>query len=250
MSIGDVPRLPSKRRVIVVVDGHDMERLEYEGGLNVLLDTQSVVVNADDPPDGELIEALDASNLLVPGQVLVQNPYIPDRYIPIATATADIAVSKHHLFTEFCFLLGAKSVSVDQLEVTTADGSTTFKAKGGRLGVGADLSAKHEQASRLGKQLTIDAKYGGGEADVKAAEAFLRRHRLLGDRHLESLLGMRRHRGNSLEEHTVTLSLTDQAKTNLKVAAKLKAPTFSFSADIERATSQSVEFTLTLKVRF
>ena len=141
-------------------------------------------------------------------------------------------------------------MSVDQLEVTTADGSTVFKASGGRLGVGGDLSAKHEQASRLGKQLTIEARYGGGDADIEAAESFLRTHRLLGDRHLESLMGMRRHQGNTLEEHTVTLSLTDQAKTNLKVAAKLTAPTFSFSADIERATSQSVDFTLTLKVRF
>jgi len=250
MSMGEVPKIPSKRRVIVVVDDHDRERLEYEGGSNVLLDTQSLVVNVDNPPDGELIEFLDASNLLIPGRVLVQNPYMPDRYVPIATATADIAVSKHHLFLEFCFLLGATSVSVDQLEVTTAEGSTTFKANGGRLGMSGELSAKHEQANRLGKQLTIEARYGGGQVDVEAAEAFLRSHRLFGDRHLESLLRMRRHQGNTLKEHIVTLTLTDQANTNLKVATKLTAPTFTFSADIERATNQSVEFTLTLKVSF
>lgn len=250
MGVGPMPRLPAKRRVLVVVDEHDRERLEYEGGGNVLLDNESWVINAEDPPESEIVDGLDAMNLLVPGQVLVQNPYLPDRYVPLVNATADIAATKHHLFTAFCHLLGARRVSVVQVEVVTEDGTTTFKAKGGRLGFGGDGSAKYDEVRRLGQQMQITAESSGGEPDLDAADAFLRRHRLAGDQHLASLLEMRRHPGNALKKHVVTLSLTDQAKTNLKVAAKLKAPTFSFSADIERATSRSFEFNLTLEVEF
>lgn len=250
MGIGEIPRLPAKRRVLVMVDEHELERLEYEGGAKVLFDNESCVVNVEDPPSSTIIDDLEGMNLLAPGQVLVQNPYLPDRYVPLVTATADIATSKHHLFTEFCFLLGAKSVAIEQLEEISGAETKVFKAKAGGWGTSGKLSAEHEQTKRLAQQLKVNASYSGGEPDLEAAEQFLRRHRLLGDQHLESLLGMRRHKGNSVLEHKVNISLTDEARTNLKVAAKLSTPAFSFSADIERATSQNVEFRLALKVTF
>ena len=250
MGTGALPALAAKRRVLVIVDEHDRERLEYDGGGHVILDNESWVINADDPPRSEIVDRLEAMNLLVPGQIVVQNPYSPDRYVPLATATADIAATKHHLFTMFCHMLGARRVSVVQAEAVTEEGTTTFRAQGDRLGVGGSGSVKHEEIRRLGQQLQILAEASGGSADLLAAEAFLRQHRLEGDQHLVALLEMRRHGRNVLNRHVVTLSLTDQARTNLKVAAKLKVPAFSFSADIERATSRSFEFNLTLEVTF
>jgi hypothetical protein len=250
MGVGPIPKLAAKRRVLVIVDEHDLERLQYEGGANVLLDGDSWVINAESPPEDALVTALDEMNLLVPGQVLVQNPYLPDRYVPVLCASADIAASKHHLFTAYCHLLGAKRVTVTQVEVVTDQDSTTVKAEGGRLGFGGSGSLKSEELRRLAQQMSINAEASGAEPDLDAAEAFLRRHRLTGDQHFVSLLDMRRHQGNSLRKHTMTLALSDQTKTNLKIAAKLKAPTFSFSADIERATSHSVEFNLSLEVEF
>jgi|GEM_PF-6456159 len=36
----------------------------------------------------------------------------------------------------------------------------------------------------------------------------------------------------------------------MKVAAKLKAPAYAFSAEIDRATTRTVDFNLTLEVEF
>lgn len=250
MGFGPFPKEPAKRKVLVIVDEHDLERLEYEGGSNVLLDGNSWIINSDDPPESDIIITLDHMNLMAPGQVLIQNPYRVDRYLPIENATADIAATKHHLFASFCHLLGAKRVSVKQGEVITVDGSTTLKVEGGRLGFSGEGKAEYKDLRRLGQQMTISMESSGGQADLAAAEKFLHNHRLIGDQHLLSLIEMCKHDGNVLQKHIMTLSLTDQAKTNLIIAAKLKAPTFSFSAEIERATSRSFDFNLTLEVEF
>jgi hypothetical protein len=250
MGSGTLPKDPAKRKVLVIVDEHDFERLMYEGGSNVLLDRESWVINTDDLPKSDLIRSLDQMNLLVPGHILIQNPYQVDTYIAITNATSVIAASKHHLFNQFCFLLGAKQILITQVEVITREGSISVKAEGGNLAYSGNGEVKYEEFRHFGQQLTIRVEASGGPADLASAKNFLCDHRLVGDQHFLSLLEMCKHKGNVLQKHTMKISLTDQAKTNLNIAAKLKAPAFSFSADIERTTNRSLEFNLTLEVEF
>ena len=84
----------------------------------------------------------------------------------------NIAVSKHHLFTG-SFILGAKSVSIEQLEVTTIDGSTLLRQKEGGLVLVLTFLQSMNRREGLEKQLTIDARYSGGDPDINAAEDFL-----------------------------------------------------------------------------
>ncbi len=161
MGSGPLPKEPSKRKVLVIVNEHDFERLRYDGGSHVLLDGESWVINTDDLPKSDLVNSLDQMNLLVPGHVLIQHPYQVDTYTTIANATSDIAASKHHLFNQFCFLLGAKHILVTQVEVITKEGSINVNAEGGRLAYGGKGEVKYEEFRRLGQQLTISVKASG-----------------------------------------------------------------------------------------
>jgi hypothetical protein len=251
MGFGDFPEDPDKRRVIVVVDGHNRERLDYEpGGGDVLDDPQSHVVVVGEDLNTSVGKRLKQLGLLAVDTVLLQSPFHPDDYAPIETAQVDFAISKHHLFVELCGLLGAKKVTVKELRVTTNERSVDVIAEGHRLLVTAEMATKFKGLDRLSQELSIGATFKGGEPDGKKVDEFLLRNRLAGDHHLASLARIASHEGNPVKKHLVTQSLTEKTKSNLEVAAKLKVPTFNFTGRITNATEGTVEFDLTTEIMF
>lgn len=255
VALGSFPVDPARRRAVLVLDRHDMERCAYEPDAGrALLDEEAHVlvfpVTATNDAPHALQNIVDAG-LARPGSVLAQNPYDLDRYEDAALASQRFALSKHLAFSAFCMRLGAKEVVVNQIDVRTRSGKSTFSASGERLGGSAAVDVEQEAFEKFRAQMTVRHEFAGGAANIAEAERFLRSSRLLGDQTMRSLLDMRRQDGNELRTLGLKLQLSSEAKSNLNVVARLKIPAFvKISTEYDRVVREHSEYDLAVTVRF
>jgi len=241
----------------MVLDQHDLDRCEYEPHASkLLLDDEayilSVPIGRQDPIPAALQNIID-SDLARAGKMLVQSPFDHDCYVEAECAAQSFALAKHLHFSIVCKILGAKEVRVEQINLRTSKSSMSANCEGMILVNGIPVygtaTGESESLQRLRAQLTLSNKYAGGEPDVEAAEQYLRCFRLFGDMSMRSILEMRRG-SNQLIEHKLVLSLSNEAKSNLKVAARLMVPAVSLSAKFSRVVEDGHDYTITVLVRF
>ncbi len=251
----DFPDDPARRRAIVVLDQHAIERCAYDSEYAAArLDEETHFLQFPVPPKQGVHSALQGladSALLRPGSVLVQSPFDPDSYAEASSAEADFALAKHMHFSKLCMHLGAKSVSVVQVdEEASSDKSSTMV--GAKKGVAsASLGTDSEELRKLKARMSLTDEFEGGDADIDGAVTHLRRCGLWGDASMRALIEMRSGgAANGLKSRKLNLSLSSEAKSNLKVAARLKLPVASLSADHRRALSHQQDYSLTVLVKF
>ena len=147
--------------------------------------------------------------------------------------------------------LGAKEVSVEQIDLRTRAGKSTLDIKGERLQASAQLTVENQELERFRAQLNLRDEFAGGPADVVAAERLLRRTGLWSDPNMRTLLEMRRDGTNQLLTRKLVLSLSSEAKNNLSVVGRLKIPAFvKLSGKYDRVVQEQYDYTLTVLVRF
>lgn len=257
MAAGSFPSDPCNRKVILVLNQHDLEKCAYEvDAARALLDEEAYVlrfpVGIQDHPPAALQNLLDAG-LARSGGMLVQSPYDADTYEDALLASQRFALAKHMYFSNLCMLLGAKEVSVDQVEVRMRSSETTVDAGGKRHGVGAQVTAesKEKEKEKFQAQMNLRDEFEGGPPDVTAAERLLRRTGLWSDPNMRSLLEMRRDGSNQLKARKLVLSLSSEAERNLNVVARLNVPTcLSISGEYKRVIHEQYDYLLTVLVRF
>lgn len=252
MSTGAFPKEPWKRKAILVLDQHDIERCGYElSAAGPLLDEETFVLKF--PPESTnsvVAELLDAGQVR-PGVVLVQSPFDKDVYEDVTQAASRFALAKHTIFSTFCMHLGAREVVVEQIELQSRTGRTTVDVKAGRAGVQGKVKAEHEAVDSFRSQMTLHDVFSGGEANPAEAEALLRRTGLLGDPNMRSLLEIRSAITNVITERRLTLNLSSEAKRNLNVVGRLNVASFvKLEADYARAVREQSEYHLTVRVTF
>jgi len=254
MALGSFPPNPSNRRAILVLHHHDVERCTYEAEASqALLDEEAYVLQFPVCTQGEppvaLQNLLDAG-LARPGAMLVQSPYETDTYEDASLAPQRFALAKHMYFSTLCMYLGAKKVSVEQIELCTRTGKTFFDVKASRLGGNAKISSESDELDRLRAQLNLCDEFTGGAPDTATAERLLRRTGLWSDPNMRSLIEMRRDSSNQLMTRRLVLSLSSEASRNLKVIGRLKIPQFVLQANYEKIAKEEYEYKLTVTVQF
>jgi hypothetical protein len=104
--------------------------------------------------------------LLSPGRALVQSPYQTSRYVNADEAAEQFALDKHFLFSEFCMLLGARSVHVSELTAENTDTETKVTlAVGGGWGT-AKGEVVDAARQRLSQQLSLEDTWTDAPCDV------------------------------------------------------------------------------------
>ena len=255
MATDSFPSDPSRRKAILVLQQHDVERCAYEpGAAQALLDDEAyvlqfpVLVQGEPPP--ALQNLLDAG-LARPGGMLVQSPYDVDTYEDASLAPQRFALAKHMYFSTLCMRLGAKEVSVEQIDLRTSTGKTTLDVKGERLGSSAQLTVESGELEKFRAQMHLRDEFAGGPPDIEGAEQVLRRTGLWCDPNMRTLIEMRRDSYNQLMTRKLVLSLSSEAKSNLNVVGRLNVPTFvKLSAEYDRVVREQHDYTLTVLVRF
>ena len=260
MIIQPFPEDVQRRKGIIVLGQSEIDRCRYEdGGSALLLNEEIHILEFPVRDSHKIIQDILDRGLARRGAVIVQSPFDRDRYEDAAQAKELFALAKHMHFSTFCMHLGAREVSIEQIQLSKASETRTWSVEGGakikRVGAAIDTLVKQDELDAFRAQLTLVDTFEGGQADLKAAEELLRRTNLLGDPNMAGLLDIRQSGSNQLRSRILTLNLSSETKRNLSVIGKLTAqlPPFieiELEADYKRAVREQSEYTLTVKVRF
>lgn len=254
----DFPLQHSARRVIVILAENDLQTCQYDlppEERKFLYDPESFVLIYPTLAAGLECKAMQNiidADLVRPGTVLVQSPYDRDAYVDLAQAADQFAVEKIRHFSRLCQYLGARDVTVEQVEISKDSMSHVYSMKAKAAAWGADGKVENQEESRLARKFTINTVFRGGKPDTEAAERYLRSKQLWGDVVMRSLVEQCADENNRMLEQSVTISLSSESKKTLGVVAKLKLPARSLGVDASylKIAESSEEYSLTLSVKF
>jgi hypothetical protein len=249
MTLNEVP--PKRRKAILVISEHESDRLEYTpGGNELLLSEQVHLLVPSYVTTGDLEEKLDSSGLLEPGSLLIQSPYDTSDYVILNKASSTFVLSKYLHFTTLCGLLGAREVTVEQIEVKTLTGKQIFKGSLDSPYSDGKIEAINRIFEEIRNNIKLQSKFDGGEPDLEKAENHLRQYQLSNDISMKSLIDQRKGK-NPIKSRELTLSLSEESKRNLQVITDIKVPVYAnLQAQIEQFRKEVYEFTLSIKVEF
>jgi len=243
---------------MLVLDENTINSCRYDlapADRQFLFDSQSHVLQyplAVDEPDSQALRNIVDADLLKPGSILVQSPYDRDSYVELPQADDHFAVEKLRHFSRLCQLLGARSVTVEQIEISTESSSELYKMNGKTSVVVADLKVDSQRGSSLARKFSINTSFRGGSGDTVAAEKYLRSKQLWGDIVMRSLVEQCADESNRILEQNVTISLSSESKRSLAVVAKMNLPVhgLGLGASYLASAESNQEYVLTLKVSF
>ncbi len=247
------PDEPHHRKTVLVLNQQDIDALRYEeGGADLLLNEEVYILPSSLKESNPVVQDLIDSGLVRPGAILIQNPFDMNMYENLAQAVERFALEKYMHFSQLCMYLGAREVTVEQIEHKNTKGSENYRFEGSVLMKGSgDGKVENEEVASLGRQLTLKNTFTGGEPDIGAARELLKQTGLSGDVNMRPLIALRRNPNNLLTSHEIKMNMTSEVKRNFNVLAKLKIPAYlSAKADCDRHVSEQTEFTLTIKVDF
>lgn len=254
MSTGRFPDDAWRRKAILILDKHDIERCEYEednSTSKALYDDETHVLEFPPESAHPIVQNLLDGNLLRPGVILVQSPFDRDVYEDASLAASRFALTKQMIFSTFCNHLGAREVIVDQIEIQSSNGKMTLDIKAKRFESEASVKVDREALDSFSSQMTLHDTFDGGKANPDAAEDLLRRSGLLGDPNMMSLLEMKRMNMNPLKERQLTLNLSSETRRNMSVVGRLKVAAFiKLQADYVSVVNEQSDYKLTLRVVF
>lgn len=189
--------------------------------LDAMVIPYSVVAAGNERRVDDVRELLRAAGQLIPGALLIKNPYEREVFEFSEHALESFASAKYHHLATVAKLLGAKEVQFEdaKIERQTATTRAGFKAIFPGL-AGGDASVTKEMARKLDDRLEGRLTFGGGEPEPDAASAFLRRHNLSNDQQLRSLVEMRSG-SNPINGYRMTLSGTRESDANMRAALSI-----------------------------
>lgn len=251
------PKESSSRRVILVLQEHDIEKcvIEPDVGRQLLLDDEIYILQYPVRLEDEtplVLQNILESDQVRPGVVLLQSPFDRDVYEDAVVAPQRFALAKHMYFSTLCRYLGATRVSVEQVTIETKEGRDTINFDASRdLVGGGSVRIENERLRSLVNSMQLEDKFAGGMTDVSSAERIMKKTGLWTDPNIRTLLTMRSDGGNRLLSRRLVLNLTNDIKSNMNVAARVNVPSFvHLSADYSRVVHEQYDFSLTVLVEF
>lgn len=191
-------------------------------------DTQIIKLPLPSDKLAELTKYIDISEVKA-GNILVKPGY-SNRFIQIEEFAEDNTIRKYRLWIQLCIALGAKKVSVSNIEdvfIDSGEDSTlNIGASGNAPGVNVNVDAGFVKSSRedeIRKSITnLSAEADGSMPNLVAAKDILQRYKLLNDDMFVSIYEMRELGFNSLKKHEFQLDFTKDLKKVFDTSIKAK----------------------------
>ena len=219
---------------LIFVDDQFMRDLEQESVTDLVKfenpDPDTQIIRLPLVPDEltELTNYIDISEVKV-GNILVKPGY-SNKFIQIEDFAEDNTLRKYRLWVQLCIALGAKKVSVTDIQKVIVDSgevSTTNVDASGKVTVvsaDADMTVKkssHED--ELKEKITkISAVAQGSMPNLEAAKRILKDYKLLNDDMFVSIYEMRELGFNPLKEHKFELDFAKDLKKVFDTSIKAK----------------------------
>ena len=245
------PEEPHRRKTVLVLNQTDIDALNYkEGGADLLLNDEVYILHSSLKESNPVVQDLIDSGLARPGAVLIQSPFDKNIYENSQQAVERFALDKYMLFSELCGLLGAREVTVEEIERKNTEGKETVSFRGSFFIGSTGVETENEDLASFCGKLSLHDKFQGGSPDVPAAKEHLRQNGLLGDHVMSSLINLRGNSNNPFTSRDIELNMTSEVKRNFKVLANLDLSFLSLEAGYNRQVRENTEFILTVKVDF
>lgn len=230
----------------------EIEALEFrEGGNKLLLNEEVYILPSSSQQSNPVVQGLFDSGLARPGAVLIQSPFDKDVYEDSEKAVERFGLDKHLYFSELCGFLGARKVTVEQVEHKNTEGKKTASIKGGvPIRGSGEGKIENEELTSFCNHLYLVDKFAGGSPNVPEAKEFLEQKGLLGDANMKSLLEMCQNPNIQIESRSLQLNMTSEVQRNLNVLARLDISALSLETGYDRHLKEQTELTLTIKVEF
>lgn len=217
----------SPRSVLVADDGLYLDIAGDPGSVGLLDDLDAMVVPysmmaaSNAAQVNAVQEMLRAAGQLIPGALLIKNPYETDVFEFSEHALESFASAKYHHLANVAKLLGAKEVQFEDAKIERQTSATNGGIKAVIPGLGGgDADVSREMARKLDDRLEGRLTFGGSEPDPDAALEFLSLHNLTNDQQLRSLVEMRTG-SNPIQGYRMTLSGTRESDANLRAALSI-----------------------------
>jgi hypothetical protein len=246
-----LPEPPNRRRIVFVLNPVAYRAMDFEDVREIDSRPDVAVANAAAAIEDPVTEKINRQGLLVAGNVLVQNPYWPNRYAEISKAPDAFAVDKSMLFAQLCQLLGAREVSVRQVEDQKTKRSVTVAGGAGGDVLGVSTGVSDSAVEAFARKLHFSDSFVGGPPDLTGASHLVNEHGLGGDSMMTSLIEMRSIHTNDHRSRTLSVDLSTEMERNLKIAAGVAIPTFfSVQADVSRIVQSAAHYQVVYQVSF
>ncbi|WP_286736597.1 hypothetical protein [Pseudomonas sp. PGPPP4] len=206
---------------------------EFKEFIEPQVDTQIIKLPATGEQINELIAYMPPSEIRV-GNVIAKAGYT-DQFGSIDEFAEDYALRKYRLWVQLCITLGAKKVSVKDIEDVSIEQqdksdldvglSVTSPIGSGEAGVKRNSNKASDEVNKRTMGLTAEAT--GGQPDLEAAEEMLKQYGLFKDDMFRSIYEMRRLKSNQLTKHEFTLDLTKDIKRMFDSSTKAKLSAMS-----------------------
>ncbi|MGB3403006.1 MAG: hypothetical protein WBA77_09965 [Microcoleaceae cyanobacterium] len=246
-----LPKEEDRRRAILVLSNTDVEDfIEKPGGYDIIQNRQISLLDISTQEKDNLVDKLrEDSNLLNPGNLLIQSPYNPSEYKPVDQAYSSFSLEKFYHFTTLCGYLGATEVLIEQIEIETKNKELLFEGTLEALQSDGELAVKKGNIGEISKFIQLKHEFYGGKPNIDEAEAYLGQYRLRGDISMKSLIDQRKFGG--LKSREMILALSDNVVNTLEIVTDINVPIYTkLKAKIDRVKQESYSFTMKINVKF
>lgn len=214
-------------RSVFIADDREYHRIGADPKtVGLLQETDSMImpVTADPEVNRDHVlfvrQAISSAGQLVPGALLVKNPYDSTSYEFAEYAVEAFASAKYHALANVARLLGARSVSFLEVKVEQKDATWAAELRAKLSMGGGEAATRHEIKKRVEDSLQGQMKFVGAEPDAPAAIAYLASHRLVADHQLNALIEMRTG-DNAMSTYQMVFNGVKEADANFRSAISL-----------------------------
>lgn len=239
---------------VFLEDLNQISRRDVEEFSDPGLDTRVFELPLSQMNIDEVIAVVDPSAIR-PGSIVVRPGYT-DQFVPVGDFSEDLMNRKYGLFVQLCIALGAKHVSISNIENVSL-GTDGQAGMGAGLGGNTPLAGGSAEFSLQTSELEASVQKNimqmktsahGGEPDFEKAEAIIQLYGLQKDSLFMDMLGMCRGTTNRLSRHELSLDLSTDVKrifdSSIHAKIKVMSKLYEGNADFEKAR-RSVERTRT-----
>jgi hypothetical protein len=195
------------------------------------------------------LDRLDGQGLLELNAVLLQSPYDPERYLTAIDATTSIAHTKLLTTVELCRRLGACSVTVEEIRISTVKGSARWRGDLSADVAGGRADSTRMQLETFVQRTRLADESPGGPPDIDGASELLRNARLTADDDLVALIGARTG-SNPIASRHFHLTTSSEASNVRRRLAQVRLLPLGIGAAVDQAEERSAVYDFDFAVAF
>lgn len=210
------------KEILLIANRSTKAQLEQLGS-PLLLDPAVGLLIVPDENDTPLARALDSQRLLIPGAMLIRSPYDRSKYSLADKADENFLREKHFITSLIAGLVGARTVSIQQVEVIEGEKVRTIELNGKYQGISGVLNAKDDDINQFVSSLHLIDEYEENKPRVEEARREAESCGLLSDQNIASLVKAAEF-GLVRRRRQVLLTVANDARHAFSVAAGLNIP--------------------------